>query len=72
MARRYSKPPPQVKQKALHMSIYCSKCAKMGIQEWGLFGDKQENYCTGHWYLTAHYQVLKFREFYEVLSKDDK
>jgi len=72
VARRYIKPQPQQKQKAIHVSIYCDKCAKLGIQEWGHFGmGGGIHLCGGHWQLTAHYQQLKFKEFYEVLSKED-
>lgn len=71
MARRYIKPAPQVKEKAIHENVYCDKCAKFGVQEWGNFGIDGKNLCGGHWYLTAHYQQLKFKEFRESLSKDD-
>lgn len=74
MARRTYRPPPkkgQVKKPRELVTNYCDRCAKMGLQEQGGFGIDGVYLCYGHWRLTAHYQYLKFREFYEVLSKED-
>ena len=60
----------QPKKEKKHTEHTTHKCDVCGVDN-ASFGSNDGWLCGDHWRLTAYYQWLMFREFFELMEDDD-